>query len=45
MKLTDTVKFGVSPRGEGGLPTELKEQLEERESKTQIGMTGQFHNH
>ena len=38
MKLTDTVKFGVSPREEGDLPTELKEQLEKRDFKIQMGI-------
>ena len=36
MSLAATVKFGVSPRGEGDIPMELKEQLEESEFKGKI---------
>ena len=45
MKLTAKVNLCASLRGEGDLPTELKEELEQREFKIQMGMTGQFHNH
>ena len=36
MSLAATVKFGVSPRGEGDIPMELKEQREESEFKGKI---------
>ena len=36
MSLAATVKFGVIPRGEGDIPMELKEQLEESEFKGKI---------
>ena len=45
MKLTGTVKFGVSPGGEGELPAELKEELEERHFKIQMATTGRYHFH
>ena len=40
MKLTAKLKFCVSLRGEEELPTKLKEELEEREFKIQIELTG-----
>ena len=39
------VKFGVGPWGEGELPPELKEELEERHFKIQMATTGRYHFH
>ena len=39
------VKFGVGPWGEGELPAELKEELEERHFKIQMATTGRYHFH
>ena len=40
MSLASTVKFGVSLRGEGDIPMELNEKLEESEFKIQMTMRG-----
>ena len=45
MSLAATVKFGVSLRGEGDIPSELKEQLDVTEFNIQSGMTGRYHLH
>ena len=42
MSLAATVKFGVSPRGEGDIPMELKEQLEDNISTGGFGTTSTF---
>ena len=39
------VKFGVGPWGEGELPAELKEELEERHFKIQMATTERYHFH
>ena len=40
MSLAAMVKFGVSLRGEGDIPMELKEKLEESDFKIQMTMRG-----
>ena len=40
MSLAATVKFGVSLRGEGDIPMQLKEQVEQSEFKIQMTMRG-----
>ena len=43
MSLASIVKFGVGPRGDGDIPSDLKEQLNATEYNIQMGMTGRFH--
>ena len=45
MSLAITLKFGVGPRGDGDIPSDLKEQLNATEYNIQMGMTGRFHHH
>ena len=45
MSLAAMVKFGVSLRGEGDIPMELKEKLEESDFKIQMTMRGRYHLH
>ena len=42
MSLASIVKFGVGPRGDGDIPSDLKEQLNGTEYNIQMGMTGRF---